>query len=251
MTTPLLLLTLACGGPAPVGVTLTPTANAQLADVVITHGEARYQGRLTPGGDMLRLEIDGLPEGVVLTLGAVSGGPGAVTAPITESLARKTFEELLTHDPGLSLRVSFPDGGVGEAALPALNVQDAVVARLLQEGGLRFETEPNDPSKGDSIFWPGGPAETRWIGHKGALYQLDLVAVVTPVVDPLAELLCPDDPTPRPAVDVTLRDRRSGAVLEVKRLPPDADCPLVEATPPRPPLPVKAVYSWLESMVVR
>ena len=75
MTTPLLLLSLACGGPAPLSVTLTPTANAQLADVVITHGEARYQGKLTPGGDMLRLEIDGLPEGVVLTLGAVCPRP--------------------------------------------------------------------------------------------------------------------------------------------------------------------------------
>lgn len=249
--TPLLLLSLACGGPAPVSVTFTPTADAKSADVVITQGEARYLGALTPSGDTLRLEVTGLPEGTVLTLGAVAGGPGPVTAPITESLPRKTFEELLRHDPGLSLRVSFADGGVGEAAVPALNVQDAVVARLLQEGGLRFETEPNDPSKGDSVFWPGGPAETRWVGHQGALYQLDLIAVVTPVADPLQELLCPDDPTPRPAVDVTLRDRRSGAVLEVKRLPPDADCPLVEATTPRPPLPVKAVHVWLESMVVR
>jgi hypothetical protein len=110
--TPLLLLSLACGGPAPVGVTVRPTANLQAATVVITHGEDRYEGQLMPGGDTLRLEVNGLPEGVVLTLGAVSGGPGAITAPITESLPRKTFEELLAHDPGLSLRVSFPDGGV-------------------------------------------------------------------------------------------------------------------------------------------
>jgi hypothetical protein len=192
---------------------------------VSTGGRGRFltfdkEGRLL-------MTFDGLPWGTKVKAGAeevtVEGGkPTQLRPDIRAALGASSTELGANFDPKLTITLTLPDGRSGSAPVPPQRVNTYSISQVLQEAsgkGIAFEGEAPD-AKRDTAFLTYG---SRVIGRKGLVRDIDLVVTLKKGAK---------DGTMRSVVlelfegEALAFDRRTGAEVARKTLPPNSVCPM-------------------------
>lgn len=246
------LLSKSKGSPPPITTTTTKKSGgsgpqAAPGEVTITFGTNDFT--VSTGGrgrfltfdkeGRLLMTFDGLPWGTKVKAGAeevtVEGGkPTQLRPDIRAALGASSTELGATFDPRLTITLTLPDGRSGSAPVPPQRVNTYSISQVLQEAsgkGIAFEGEAPD-AKRDTAFLTYG---SRVIGRKGLVRDIDLVVTLKKGAKKGTKNCTgykTKDGTMRSVVlelfegEALAFDRRTGAEVARKTLPPSSVCPM-------------------------
>lgn len=216
----------------------------------------------------LLVTFEGLPQGTKLQAGAeeVSVSTAGVTQlrpDVKAALGAASTEMNSTFDPRLTLTVTLPDGRSGNAAVPAQRVNSFSLGQFFQQNAgksITFDGETPDTKRDTAyITYSGG----RIVGRKGLVRDIDLVVTLKKGALKGTKN-CSGYKTKEGAVrsvalelfegDSVAYDRRTGAEVARKTLPPNAECPTTLYQAKDDPtadshLPVAAAEKWAKTLL--
>lgn len=215
----------------------------------------------------LAISFSGLPGGTKIKAGSeevtVEGHRSArITPDIKAALGTASLELGSTFDPKISVSVTLPDGRSGSIDLPPQRMNTYALGQLLKEAsgkGVTFEGEAPDTKRDTAFMASGG----RAIGRKGVVRDIDVVVTLAKGTMKGTKNCSGYKSKDGSMRSVTLElfegeavafDRRTGAEIARKTLPPNSVCPMTLYQAKDDPtadsnLPTTAAEKWAATLL--
>lgn len=169
-------------------------------------------------------------------------------------------------DPQAKLRLELPDAGMLTVDLPALDFgyQVGSLMEKIDNGPVLFGNEPaRKVDRPASLLAVGGASDLKLFGRATLLRDVDALSRTRTLPTVKGTKVCggyKHDGKPAPDLtlrlketEVTIYDRRTGAPLDKKVFPPDAECPMFAFHAPGEDqdsyAPREAIETWLRAHV--
>jgi len=249
--------------PAPAAKPLELTWKAESISQDFTIAGGREHGGASAGKtgvDLELVDMDGASYEVGNQKGVVHGKIELVTVKGLAWLGPIAFRDLEHVDAGLTLKLELSDGRRGETKVPPLNfdLQIGDIFKTIDHGPVTFGAEPADPKPADALYDVDGLTSSRLYGKPAAVQNIDFIAIHTTLPAEKGRKICSGYTGRQQTLtlvlketEVTIWNRRTGAVVAKQVFPPDRECPaaaLDKAEQDHTADPTK-IEAWLKTKV--